>query len=241
MAHSGGEGVADLLARDRKEIEITNAFEEAPPAAPVAAAAAAPAAAEASTSSSSASSKRKARSSSSRREGPKSREQRQADMAAAADADTTASRQFKRCKEAIDAGLLAFQSKDFEGAIDLFNLALELPGNGAYRLSGSPREYACPSDAEEHAALYNMACCYAQMGQKAAALTCLESILESGFTDVATIQSDPDLRPIQGPELSAVVNKYTGIGGIFTKILGQKKDESVLQSDKDKNKPWLLW
>jgi hypothetical protein len=67
-----------------------------------------------------------------------------------------------------------------QGAIDLFNLALELPGNGAYRLSGSPREYACPSDAEEHAALYNMACCYAQMGQKAAALTCLESILESG-------------------------------------------------------------
>jgi hypothetical protein len=47
-------------------------------------------------------------------------------------------------------------------------------------MSGSPREYACPSDAEEHAALYNMACCYAQLGQKAAALTCLESILETG-------------------------------------------------------------
>lgn len=71
-------------------------------------------------------------------------------------------------------------STNQQAAIDLFNLALELPGNGAYRLSGSPREYACPSDAEEHAALYNMACCYAQMGQKAAALTCLESILESG-------------------------------------------------------------
>jgi hypothetical protein len=67
----------------------------------------------------------------------------------------------------------------------MFNLALELPGNGAYRLSGSPREYACPSDAEEHAALYNMACCYAQMGQKAAALTCLESILDSGGRTVA--------------------------------------------------------
>jgi hypothetical protein len=51
---------------------------------------------------------------------------------------------------------------------------------GAYRMSGSPREYACPSDAEEHAALYNMACCYAQLGQQAAALTCLESILETG-------------------------------------------------------------
>lgn len=52
---------------------------------------------------------------------------------------------------------------------------------GAYRLPGSPREYSCPSDAEEHAALYNMACCYAQLGQKAAALTCLESILETGW------------------------------------------------------------
>jgi hypothetical protein len=59
------------------------------------------------------------------------------------------------------------------------DIALRLPA-GAYRMSGSPREYACPSDAEEHAALYNMACCYAQLGQKAAALTCLESILETG-------------------------------------------------------------
>lgn len=92
-------------------------------------------------------------------------------------------------------------------AISLFSLALELPGNGAYRLSGSPREYACPSDAEEHAALYNMACCYAQMGERAAALTCLESILESGFNDIQTLQSDPDLRPVQGPELSAIINK----------------------------------
>ena len=29
-------------------------------------------------------------------------------------------------------------------------------------------------------ALHNMACCYAQMGQKAAAITRLESILKSG-------------------------------------------------------------
>jgi hypothetical protein len=57
--------------------------------------------------------------------------------------------------------------------------------SGAYRLSGSPREFACPSDAEEHACLYNMACCYAQLGQQQAALTCLESILESGTVDWA--------------------------------------------------------
>jgi len=35
--------------------------------------------------------------------------------------------------------------------------------------------------------------------------------------------------------------RYTGIGGLFTKLLGQKKEEAVLQSDKDKNKPWLMW
>ena len=47
----------------------------------------------------------------------------------------------KRCKEAIDKGLELFQQKKYQAAVDLFNLALELPGNGAYRLSGSPREY----------------------------------------------------------------------------------------------------
>jgi hypothetical protein len=62
----------------------------------------------------------------------------------------------------------------------MFNLALELPGNGAYRVSGSPREYLCPSDAEENAALYNMACAYCQMGQGEAALTCVEAVLENG-------------------------------------------------------------
>lgn len=62
----------------------------------------------------------------------------------------------------------------------MFNLALELPGNGAYRMATSPREYSCPSDAEENAALYNMACCYAQLGQVSAAMTCLEAVLENG-------------------------------------------------------------
>lgn len=29
----------------------------------------------------------------------------------------------------------------------------------------------------------------------------------SGFTDMQTLQNDPDLRPLQGPELSALINK----------------------------------
>eukprot|EP00983_Pelagomonas_calceolata_P103047 1158874-Pelagomonas_calceolata.AAC.5 len=39
---------------------------------------------------------------------------------------------------------------------------------------------SCPSDAEENAALFNMACAYVQLGQKASALTCLEAVLENG-------------------------------------------------------------
>jgi hypothetical protein len=66
------------------------------------------------------------------------------------------SRRPKNCKQAIDRGLQLFQEKKFQEAVDLFNLALELPGNGAYRMPDSPREYSCPSDAEENAALYNM-------------------------------------------------------------------------------------
>ena len=47
----------------------------------------------------------------------------------------------KRCKDAIDAGLVLFKARKFQDAIAMFNVALELPGNGAYRLGGSPREY----------------------------------------------------------------------------------------------------
>jgi len=43
----------------------------------------------------------------------------------------------------MDAGLELFRQGEYQAAIDLFNLALELPGNGAYRLPGSPREYRC--------------------------------------------------------------------------------------------------
>jgi tetratricopeptide (TPR) repeat protein len=249
-----GEGIKDLISRDRKEVELTTAFDE-PTASSIGAAvgiAGPTAAAEAPATTSTSAATAPSHSSNSSRNprqqrGPKTRRQRQADMAQAAEtADSSNSSsvstqpRFKRCKDAIDAGLEAFQAKDFRAAIDLFNLALELPGNGAYRLPGSPREYSCPSDGEEHAALYNMACCYAQLGQKQAALTCLESVLETGFSDVQTLSSDPDLRPVQGPELQAIINKYTGVGGIFTKLMKQNKEE-VLVSDQNKNKPWILW
>jgi hypothetical protein len=43
----------------------------------------------------------------------------------------------QRARAAIDAGLAAFAGGDFQGALDFFQLALELPGAGAVRLAGS--------------------------------------------------------------------------------------------------------
>ena len=75
------------------------------------------------------------------------------------------------------------------------------------RMSGSVREYSCPSEGEENAALYNLACCYAALGQKQAALTVLEALLENNFEDAAAIRSDPDLASLRGAELDKLLSK----------------------------------
>jgi len=167
----------------------------------------------------------------------KSRKQRQKDMAAAAGIKDDSNRP-KKCKEAIDQGLQLFQEKQYQAAIDMFNLALELPGNGAYRLAGSPREFSCPSEAEENAALYNMACCYAQMSQKASCLTCLEAVLDNNFSDFKTLREDPDLAPVRGTELTLLLLKYDNpVKGLF----GQGKKQGQVESDPNASKPWILW
>lgn len=73
--------------------------------------------------------------------------------------------------------------------------------------AGTIHEMSCPSDGEEQAALYNMACAYAQLKQSEAALTCLEAVLESGFEDIAGLRTDPDLEPIRGVQFDSLVSK----------------------------------
>jgi hypothetical protein len=63
-------------------------------------------------------------------------------------------------------------NKEYEDAVALFQLALELPGSGAFRLEGTVKEYRCPSEGEENAALYNTACCYALLGKRVGASLC---------------------------------------------------------------------
>ncbi|GBF96643.1 hypothetical protein Rsub_09276 [Raphidocelis subcapitata] len=223
------EGVQDLLARDRKRNggDLPATEFDLPPEPAEAAEAPAPAPAEAEPAD-------EPQGSGKRGSRLKSRQQRRRDLEAKT--DSTAVDGPKRCKDAIDAGLALFQQQQYQAAIDSFNLALELPGNGAYRLPGSPREYLCPSDAEENAALYNMACCYAQMGQADAALTCVDAVLENGFDDVKTLTTDPDLAPIRGPQLQQLIEKYTGLQA---RVMGVFKRKEVIEADPNKpSGPW---
>lgn len=74
-------------------------------------------------------------------------------------------------------------------------------------VAGTVREISCPSDGEEQAALYNMACAYAQLRQTESALTCLEAVLETGFEDMQGLRSDPDLQPCHGAQFESLMSK----------------------------------
>lgn len=206
------DGVQDLLDRDKKEIEPKDVWGSGKPE-PAAASASAPV---------------------------KPKSQRQKDIAEKQDKKAKGDpNRPKRCKEAMDAGLALFKQKEFVAAIEMFNVALELPGNGAYRMSDSPREYSCPSDAEENAALYNMACSYAQLEQKEAALTCLAAVLDNGYSEIATIRSDPDLAPISGSDMDSLLMRYEGVFGMVSKIF--RKKGSGGKSGGSDSRPWILW
>jgi hypothetical protein len=110
-----------------------------------------------------------------------------------------------KCKDAIQQGLDLFAQEKYLEAVETFRLSLELPGSGVMREAGSPREFACASQGEENAALYNMACCYCKLGQGSSAYTCIEALLENGFEDVHALKSDQDLALIQGPKLNELL------------------------------------
>ena len=59
------------------------------------------------------------------------------------------------------------------------------------------------------AALYNLACAYAALGQKDAALASLEGAFEIGFQDYNACRTDPDLNILQGAPMDALIDKQT--------------------------------
>ncbi|BDA46384.1 probable protein MET1, chloroplastic at C-terminar half [Coccomyxa sp. Obi] len=132
--------------------------------------------------------------------------------------------------EAIQRGIEELKAGRPNEAIELFQAALELPGNGCMRFAGTVREYRCASEGEEQAALYNMACAYAALRQTESALTCLEGAFEAGLSDYAAVRSDPDLDAVRGPELDKLVSKYDNL---LAKVFKKRRD--------DADKPWLGW
>lgn len=162
---------------------------------------------------------------------------RSAEPEEASTAESKPAAEPKVCKEAINAGLELYRSKQYKEAITMWQKSLEMPGSGAMRMSGTVREFSCPSEGEENAALYNMACAYSQLKETQSAVTCIQGALENGFDDFQTLRKDPDLANIQGGALEEVIGKFEKPLDKINAIFGRDKK----QKDSGTNKPWLLW
>ena len=56
---------------------------------------------------------------------------------------------------------------------------------------------------------YNIACCYAKMGQVDAGLSALDDCMRSGFDNYDKIRSDPNLQIVRDSEkFKPLINKY---------------------------------
>ena len=108
-----------------------------------------------------------------------------------------------------------YEAASYEAALEAFELALELPGKGAMRLSGSPRTYACASEGEMNAAMYNMICCLCRLGEEERALAVLDSLLKNGFGDLDALRTDADLAALRSSPRFQVALAVAGLKRVF--------------------------
>lgn len=70
------------------------------------------------------------------------------------------------------------------------------------------------SDSEKMTALYNIACCQAQLGDARAGLVALASCMEIGYDEFAQIRADPDLSPLrEDPRFEGLMQRFEPQGG----------------------------
>jgi hypothetical protein len=103
-----------------------------------------------------------------------------------------------------DGALAKFNAKEFEGALIDFEtvIAMEPPkflGDNFARVTPVFK-----------AAQYNVACCYAAIGQVEPGLEALDAAMGAGFDDYGKVRSDPNLAPLRAGKAAfdKVVNKY---------------------------------
>jgi len=109
-------------------------------------------------------------------------------------------------KEAIERGLDVYETQDYAGALADFELALRLPGTGVKRDKKKPAEL---SNGEKYSALYNIACCQAQLGELRSAMLALAGCMEAGCEAYDRMREDPDLEPLRAyPEFEGLIRKF---------------------------------
>ncbi|GLC45823.1 hypothetical protein PLESTB_001151700 [Pleodorina starrii] len=100
-------------------------------------------------------------------------------------------------REAIELGNKYAKAARWQEALAVYEKALTLPGTGLKRFKDKPRLI---SDGERSAALFNIACCQAQLGDLRSGLVAMAGCLELGYDDFAQLRSDPDLEPLRQDE-----------------------------------------
>lgn len=119
------------------------------------------------------------------------------------------------------AALASCKAGDYEEALELFELALTLPGDGydvrRVNVKTSPINGATvPRDLEEvrfaslrqkQTTLYNMACVKAKLGEDSKALDDLEKALSIGFDDYHLIRDEDDFKSI-AKDAQKLIEKY---------------------------------
>ncbi|GFR49541.1 hypothetical protein Agub_g11585 [Astrephomene gubernaculifera] len=128
-------------------------------------------------------------------------------------------------REAIDQGNQLAKQARWQEALVLYERALTLPGTGIKRYRDRPPQ---ASDGERAAALFNAACCQAQLGDMRAGLVALAGCLEAGYDDFQQLRSDPDLAPLRGDErFEGLLRRFerpsAPLGGFLGGLFGGKK------------------
>jgi len=139
----------------------------------------------------------------------------------------TPSKELKNAKEAIAAGQELFAQGQYSEALEIFREVFGLPGSGTMRYKGTVKELSCPSDAEISAALYNIACCHAQMGAVDTALDALDDACKAGFSQFEALSQDPDLAPVRkNPRYSLLLVQYDNPLAKITRARSSVKNEN---------------